>query len=170
MSGSKRLRLAVLFVLTGAVSFWVPDIAVHAHAGPTLDSRHVWTLTLLSPLTFLFAYLVARKFAASHQFRWPGVAMLSGVWLSGGVFMTVAAVVSGSGLMGETAVGQAIVIGLSFIPIVTYIMATADASSLALLGVTIGSLLICGFRASCLLLRSGQIPAASWGTRPVRGH
>jgi hypothetical protein len=170
MPQSKRLRLTLLFALTGAISFWVPDIAVHAHAGPALDSRHVWALTLLSPLTFLFAYLVARRFAAKLQFRWTGAAMLSGVWLGGGVFMTLAAVISGSGLIGGTTVGQIIVIAFSVIPIVTFIMATADTSSLALLGVTIGALLVCGVRASCMLLRSPQGSAASWSTRPVRDH
>jgi hypothetical protein len=170
MPQSKGLGLAILFGLTGAVSFWLPDLAVHSHSGPTLDSRHVWALTLLSPLTFLFAYLVARKVAANHAFRWPGTAMLSGVWLGGGLFMTLAAVVSGSELIGGTAVGQAIDIVLSVIPIVTYIMATADASSLALLGVTVGALLACGFRASCMLLRSAPRSATSWGTKPVRDH
>ena len=170
MPRSKRLGLVVLFALTGAVSFWVPDVAVHAYAGPTLDSRQVWALTLLSPLTFLFAYLVARRFAANRQFRWPGAAMLSGVWLSGGAFMTLAAVISGSGLIGGSAVGQIIVIFLSAIPIITYIMATADASSLALLGVTAGALLVCGFRASYMLLRSVHEPGTSCSTMPLRDH
>jgi len=53
------------------------------------------------PLTFLFAYLVARKFAVRRMFRWTGPAMLLGVWLTGGVFMTLAAVVSGSGFLGS---------------------------------------------------------------------
>lgn len=156
MPQSKRLRLTLLFALTGAVSFWVPDIAVHAHAGPALDSRHIWTLTILSPLTFLFAYLVARRFAANQQFRCPGAAMLSGVWLSGGLFMTLAAVISGSELIGGTAIGQTLVLVISVIPIVTLIMASADTSSIALLGVTIGALLVFGVRASCMLLRSPQ--------------
>ena len=96
--------------------------------------------------------------------------MLGGVWLSGGVFMTPAAVISGSGLIGGSALGQAGVIVLSAIPIITYIMAAADASSLALLAVTAGALLVCGFRASYMLLRPAQGPVASCGTTPVRDH
>lgn len=170
MPQSKRFGLAILFALAGAVSFWAPDIAVHAHAGPALDSRHVLAVTVLSPLTFLFAYVVARGFVGNHKFRWPGAAMLSGVWLSGGVFMTLAALISGSGLIAETTFGQAIVIVLSVIPIVTYIMASADGSSMALLGVTVGALLVCGLRASLVLLRSTQGTAVSWAARPVRHH
>ena len=153
MPQSKCLRLALVFAFTGAFSFWLPDVAVRAHSGPNLNSRHFWAITILMPLTFLFAYLVARKFAVRRMFRWTGPAMLLGVWLTGGVFMTLAAVVSGSGFLGS-GVGLLIVIILSVIPVVTYILAALDGSLFALLEVTLGALLVCGIRASCVLLRS----------------
>ena len=87
----KRPRLVLSFAIAGALSFWLPDVAVHISAGPNFDSRHVWAITILSPAAFLFTYVVARKFAIKQDFRWVGAAMLLGVWITGGVFMTIAA-------------------------------------------------------------------------------
>jgi hypothetical protein len=43
---------------------------------------------------------------------------------------------------------------LSVIPIVTYVLASYDGSLFALLAVTVGGLLVCGFRSSCMLWNS----------------
>lgn len=153
-----RLSLTFRFAIAGALSFWLPDVAVHIAAGPNFSSRHIWVITTLMPATFLFAYVVARKFAVERDFKWLGVVMLLGVWLSGGLFMTLAAVASGSGLVGVTGVGYLIIIVLSVIPIVTYLLASADGSLLALLMVTLGSLLACGVRASWMLLTAPPPP------------
>ena len=58
-SGTKRRRLALSFAVAGALSFWLPDVAVHIDTGPNFDSRHVWVCTILMPATFLFAYVLS---------------------------------------------------------------------------------------------------------------
>ena len=95
-SGTKRRRLALSFAVAGALSFWLPDVVVHIVAGPNFDSRHVWVCTILMPATFLLAYVVARRFGMKRDFKWVGPAMLLGVWLTGGLFMTIAAMASGT--------------------------------------------------------------------------
>lgn len=153
---AKRLRLTFSFAVAGAFSFWLPDIGVHFQAGPNLDSRHIWVITMLLPATFLLVYVVARKFAATRDFKWPGAAMLLGVWLSGGLFMTLAANASGSEFVGASGIGRLVVILLSVIPIVTFILAAFDGSLFALLTLTAGALLFCGVRASRMLLASAS--------------
>ena len=150
-SGTKRLRSALSFAVAGALSFWLPDVVVHIVAGPNFDSRHVWVCTILMPATFLFAYVVARRFGMKRDFKWVGPAMLLGVWLTGGLFMTLATA-SGSGFVGVDGVGRLLIIVLSVIPVVTFILAAYDGSLFALLAVTLGALLLLGVRASWILL------------------
>ena len=147
----KRPRLALSFTIVGALSFWLPDVAVHISAGPNFNSRHVWVITILMPAAFLVTYVVARKFALKRDFRWVGPAMLLGVWITGGLFMTLATV-SGSGFVGVDGVGRLLIIVLSVIPVVTFILAAYDGSMFALLAVTLGALLLLGVRASWILL------------------
>ena len=154
-SGTKRRRLALSFAVAGALSFWLPDVVVHVDAGPNFDSRHVWVCTILMAATFLFAYVVARRFGMKRDFKWVGPAMLLGVWLTGGLFITLATA-SGSGFVGVDGVGRLLIIVLSVIPIVTFILATVDGSVFALLVVTLGALLLLGFRAIRILLASGR--------------
>lgn len=90
----KKPRLAIWFVVAGALSFWLPDVAIHIYAGRDLDSRHIWAITILAPVTFLLTYVVARTFAVKSDFTWLGVAMLLGVWFTGGLFITLAAAVT----------------------------------------------------------------------------
>ena len=156
-SGTKRRRLALSFAVGGALSFWLPDVAVHFDTGPNFDSRHVWVCTILMPATFLFAYLVARRFGMKRDFKWVGPAMLLGVWLTGGLFMTLATT-SGSGFVGVDGVGRLLIIVFSVIPVVTLLLAGNDGSLLALLAVTLGALLLCGVRASWILLTSVPSP------------
>ena len=150
-SGTKRRRLALSFAVAGALSFWLPDVVVHIIAGPNFDSRHVWVCTILMPATFLLAYVVARRFGMKRDFKWVGPVMLLGVWLTGGLFMTLATA-SGSGFVGVDGVGRLLIIMLSVIPVVTFILAAYDGSLFALLAVTLGALLLCGVRASWILL------------------
>lgn len=150
----KRIRLTLWFAVTGALSFWLPDVAVHIGAGPHFDSRHVRVITILTPAIFLFAYVIARRVAANLDFKWVGPAMLLGVWLTGGLFMALAAMASGGELAGAHGVGRLVVGVLSVIPIVTCIVAAYDGSLFALLAVTLGSVLVCCGRASWMLLTS----------------
>ena len=150
-SGTKRWRLAFSFAVAGALSFWLPDVLVHIDAGSNFDSRHLWVCTILMPVTFLFAYVVARRVGMKRHFKWVGPAMLVGVWLSGGLFMTVATA-SGSGWVGVDGVGRLLIIVSSVIPVVTFILAANEGTLLPLLAVTMGALLLLGVRASWMLL------------------
>jgi hypothetical protein len=150
-SETKRRRLALSFAVAGALSFWLPDVVVHIEAGPNFDSRRVWLCTILMPVTFLLVYVVARRLGMKRDFTWVGPAMLLGVWLTGGLFMTLATA-SGSGFVGVDGAGRLLIIVLSVIPIVTFILAAYDGSLFALLAVTLGALLLLGVRASWILL------------------
>lgn len=143
-----RPRAALAIAAVGALSFWLPDVAVHADAGPNLDARHALAITLLAPAIFLFAYIVARRFALKRHFSRVGPTMLLGVWLTGGLFMTIAAMLSRSEFIGGTGFWRLVVIVVSVIPIVTYVLAAYDGSLLALLAVTLGGLLIWGIRSA----------------------
>lgn len=154
-SRTSRARSAFSFAVAGALSFWLPDVAVHIEAGSNFDSRHVWAITILMAATFLLAYVVSQMVAAKLDFKWVGPAMLIGVWLSGGLFITLAALVSGSSFAGS-GIWRLVVIVLSVIPIVTFILAAWDGSLYALLAVTLGAILLCGIRASWMLLTSAS--------------
>lgn len=136
-------RLALSFAVAGALSFWLPDVAIHIAARRTFDSPQVWAITFLLPATFLSAYVAARRFAVRRDFKWVGAAMLLGVWLTGGPFMMLAATASGGGFAVANGVQGALsLIAWSIIPLVTYMMAAYDGSLFALLAVSIGALLI----------------------------
>lgn len=140
----KQRGMILWLALLGGASFWLPDVAVHIVAGRGFDSPHVRVITFLMPATFLIAYLIARRFLAKRSFKWVGAAMLLGVWLTGGVFMTAAATASQGGFAGPGGVrGGLLMIALSIVPLVTFMMATYDGSLGALIAVTIGALLIC---------------------------
>jgi len=93
--------------------------------------------------------------------------MLLGVWLSGGLFMTLAAMVSGSGFIGGTGVWRLVAIVLSVIPIVTYILAAYDGSLFALLAVTVGALILWGLRTSWILWREGSTMRSVSAAKPA---
>ena len=153
---TRRRGFQLAYAAAGAISFWLPDVAIHDDAGPNLDARHAWAITLLAPAIFLFAYLLARRFALKHHFKRLGPTMLLGVWLTGGLFMTVGAILSRTEFIGGTGIWRIVMIFMSVIPIVTFILATLDGSALALLVVTVGGLLILGFRASVVLWSSAD--------------
>ncbi len=150
----RRRGLALAVAAAGAISFWLPDVAIHAEAGPSLDAKHAWAITVLAPLVFLFAYLVMRRLALKRRFKMVGPTMLLGVWLSGGLFMTIGAILSRSEFIGGTGIWRLVMIFMSVIPIVTFFLAANEGSALALLAVTVGGLLILGFRASVVLWSS----------------
>jgi hypothetical protein len=162
-----RPALAVAFAAAGAISFWLPDVAVHADAGPNLDTRHAWAITVLAPAIFLFAYIIARRFAFKHHFKRVGPTMLLGVWLTGGLFMTIGAILSTSEFIGGTGIARLVIIFMSVIPIVTFVLAALDGSQFALLAITLGGLLILGFRASVTLWSSGSTSSNSTVKNPM---
>lgn len=161
-TGIRQPRLALALAVTGGLSFWLPDVIVHIGAGRKFDSSQVWMVTILQPAMFLLAYLIARRVAVKRDFRWVGAAMVIGVWLSGGLIMTLIAAASGSAVIGRGGVlGSLLVIVLSIVPIVTYIMAAYDGSLFALLAVTGGAILVWGVRAGWTLLSSSPSSAPS---------
>ena len=169
-SSERRSRLTFLYAAIGALSFWLPDIALHVHAGPNLDSRHAWAITLLSPGMFLLAYVVAHRLALKQDFKRLGPAMLLGAWLSGGFFMTLSAMISGSEFIGGTGLWRLVVIFISVIPIVTFFLAASEGSLFALLAITMGGLLILGFRSSVTLWRSAGAPSNAAFETPASQH
>ncbi len=139
--GMKNWRAALWLALLGGLSFWLPDVTVHISEGRDFGSPQVRLTTILMPSTLLAAYLAGRRVTTRRNFKWPGAAMLVGVWLTGGPFMTLAATFSGAGFAGADGVrGGMLVFAMSLLPPYTFIMATYDGSLGALLIVTIGAL------------------------------
>jgi len=135
--------LALGFAAAGALAFWVPDVCVHVVAGRNFDSLHVKAITFVLPIAFLIAYLTLRKIAARRGYQSLGLAMLVGVWLTGGLFIVIAETALGAGFTGASGVRDSLFItALSVIPVVTYVLATYDGSLMALLAVTVGALWI----------------------------
>lgn len=169
-SPARHSRLALSFAVMGALSFWLPDVVIHIHAGPKLDARHVWTITLLAPAIFILTYVASRRLASKCNYRRVGPAMLLGVWLSGGLFMTIAAMASGSEFIGGSGIWRGIVIIISVIPIVTYVLSAYDGSVFALLAGTVGGLLIWGIRTGWMLWTGGAGNATSGEKRGSHDH
>jgi hypothetical protein len=150
--------MALLFAVLGALSFWLPDVVLHLHAGPNLDGWHAWAITLSAPAMFLLAFVFARRLAMKQRFTKVGPTMLVGVWVSGGLFMTLGSMLSGSEFIGGTGLWRLSIIPISVIPIVTYVLSAYDGSLFALLGITVGGLLICCISASWTLWTSSATP------------
>lgn len=88
------------------------------------------------PLTLLLCWVIVGKYLGISA-KSAAVRMLLGIWLLGGLCMTIGASFSGGGFAGPDGVrGAAIVLGMSLVPIHTFIMATYDGSLGALLLVT----------------------------------
>lgn len=91
-----------------------------------------------------------------------GLPMLTGVWLFGGLFMTIGATFSGGGFMSPGgARGAVLVLLLSLFPMYTFIMATYDGSLVALLLVTICALLVWILQRNKLLWFASEAPCPS---------
>lgn len=143
----RQPRFALASALVGALSFWLPDVATHLFFRFTFDRSQLWAITLLMPATLLCDYLVVSRLLAKHDFNWVGIAMLIGVWLTGGLFMMLGATVSGGGFASGVPISL-VMIASSIIPVVTCMMATYDGSLFALLIVTFGAILIWGIKES----------------------
>ena len=145
-------RLAFVFAVVGALSFWLPDVALHLWTRQNFDSLHARIITIVMPATFLIAYVIARRFAVKQDFKRVCAAMLLGVWLTGGLFMTLSATASGGGFAGPDGVrGGLLMTLLGALPPVTFMESTYDGGGLALLAVTLGPLLIYGVQTSGIL-------------------
>lgn len=142
-------RLTLWLAIAGALSFWLPDLAIHVAA--RLDSAPArWdaAFVFLPPGTFLFIYLIARRVAVRRGFKRVGVAMLAGVWLTSGTFMAIAATATERGFAHSSVLGWLCMIVLSIFPPVMFFFAAYEGSLFALLVLTFGALLVWGARTS----------------------
>ena len=148
---SRLLKLMLL----GAVGFWLPDTLLHALRGNNFTGRDVGIVTVVSPLTLLMTFFLAKWTDKAAPRKQVGPPLLAGVWLFGGFFMLVGASFSGGGLMSPDGARFSVTtILLSIIPLYTFIMATYDGALMALLLVTVVILLGWLFHRSDSLLRS----------------
>ena len=137
----RQPRLFLFYALVGACSFWLPDVLAHGFWRYSFDTKQVWLVTAASPLTLLAVYLLLLMRAERKGFRIHGVAMMTGVWLLGGIFMMISATFSGGGF-SQFSLGVLLWTIATIIPVATCMMATYDGSLLALLIVTIGGLCV----------------------------
>ena len=148
----KQPQVALTFAAIGAVFFWLPDLVVHAIYSRTFDTPQVVAITFLMPATLLGGYLVARRFAERFDFKRIDIAMLVGVWLTGGMFMFVGATPSGGGFASGGGFWVPVMVAaLSLIPIYTLMAAIYDGSLFALVAVTLVPFLVWCVRSSGIL-------------------
>ena len=142
MDKAKWTRTLGLMLL-GAASFWLPDVIIHAVRANKLNSWDVRIITVVLPLTLLCTFMTAKRARNAARPTRIGFPMLAGVWLLGGLFMTVGASFSGGGFMSPGgARGAVLMMLLSFFPMYAFIMATYDGSLGALLLVTVVAFLV----------------------------
>ena len=143
LSRIEQPRLAIRFAAAGALAFWVPDVFAHLATGREFSGLHVTVVTLALPIAFLIAYVSLRKIAADRGYKSLGIAMLAGVWVSGGLFIMIGATASGGRFAAANGFRDLLfTTALSVIPPVTYMLATYDGSLFALLFVTAGTFLM----------------------------
>jgi hypothetical protein len=134
MKASAALTIKVAFI--GAVSFWAPDIAVHAIRRNLFGRSEVLGLTLAMPLILLVCWVAVAKYFGMTA-KAAAIRMLLGIWLLGGLCMVVGASFSGGGFAGPDGIRGAVkIIGMSLLPTYTFIIATYDGSLGALLLIT----------------------------------
>lgn len=128
---SRRGKLLLL----GALSFWLPDVLLHAARGYSFAGLDAIFLSVGLPLAFFPAYLWAKRLYGKSVLAAPW--MLLGVWLLGGFFMQVGASFSGGGFAAGALSDLTVLLLLCFFPPATFIMATYDGSLFGLLLVTL---------------------------------
>ena len=144
-SGTPSLpsRHTLKLMALGAVSFWLPDTLYQAIKGSKFDWPDVRILTALMPLTLLGTYILTKKRYRNESERRVGVPMMLGVWLLGGIFITISASLSGGGFAGPSGFSGGIIsLLLSFVPPYLFILATYDGSLGALLIVSVVATII----------------------------
>src|ERR1022692_3339737 len=124
MGKTKSARTLGL-MLIGATGFWLPDVLMHAVRVHNFNSRDVRIITVMMPLTLLGTFVAAKWARKGARPGRIGLPMLAGLWLLGGLFMTIGASFSGGGFMSPDGARTAVLMMLlSFFPMYTFIMAT----------------------------------------------
>ncbi len=122
----------------GALGFWLPDTFLHGVRAYKFSSWDVRIISAVMPLTFLGTYVAVKLACRGDRPRHLGLSMVAGVWLLGGLFMTINATFSHGGFAGpDGPLGGIKLMLLSAVPIVTFMLATYDGSLGALLLVTV---------------------------------
>ncbi len=108
----------------------MPDVLLHGVVGNTFSRQHVLLLTYVLPLTVLMSLLVIGRIPWIEKRKLIAPFGLAGIWLSGGLAMSISATFSGGGF--ATLDGwRGVVLGA--IPPFTFMMASYDGSLFALL-------------------------------------
>lgn len=134
---ANRWRGKFDLIMIGAFGFWLPDVLLHAIRRNNFDARDVRVVTLVMPIALLATLMVSKRVMRERPKISAGTYFLVGVWLFGGIVMSLGATFSGGGLAAPGGTSQvALVMVLSLFPIYTFMMATYDGALLALLFVT----------------------------------
>ena len=142
-----RLNPALRFAAMGALSFWLPDLALHWLARTFKGVDWFWVLTLTLPTTFAAAYIFAGRPTEKKGSRHVGVAMLFGVWCTGGMFILFEWRLIGGPALSGGFQNNLIVVVLSVFPPITAFYSAYDSSLPGLLLLTIGAALFWAVRA-----------------------
>jgi len=128
-------------MLLGGIGFWLPDTILHALRAYGFNRRDVEIITIVSPLTLLVTFFLVNRAEKTFPRAQIVLGLITGVWMFGGLFMTIGATFSGAGF--KTGPGGAMIaILLSLLPMYTYIMATYDGTLAALLLATVVAFLL----------------------------
>lgn len=119
--------LISLYVLLGAVAFWLPDILLSAYRANSL-----LLFTVVPTFGFLAVYHIAKDLRPSTSKPSTAIFMMIGVWLLASTAMMISASFSKGGF-AQGIVDTLGVVVLGLIPPYTLIMTAYDGSLLALL-------------------------------------
>ncbi len=130
---TRSARIILTYALIGGLTFWGPDIVLHAKRYEDLLIR-----SSLLPLVVLASYWIVSRYHRAATGPSVAISMLLGMWLLGSTAMMIGASFYGGGFaMGRSDVMTVILLGL--IPPYTLMMAAYDGS---VLGLLFGSLLL----------------------------
>jgi hypothetical protein len=127
---TKTIQTALL----GAVTFWVPDLAIHAIAGRNFGRAGMAAATLLMVGATVSVFLRFDKSGRATLVGWSrAVAMLLAIWLLGPWLIMLGFTFGGGGFANPVPGWGLMVL---FVPGVVFILATYDGSLAALLLIT----------------------------------
>jgi hypothetical protein len=127
---------ALKLMILSAVCFWSPDTLVHAIRANVFSSIDVIVISVAMPLCLLVALVLAKQITKIDPLKHIA-AILTGVWLFGGVFMFLGATFSGGGFSSPMGIRWVVTsIALSLLPPYAFILAAYDGALWALLFIT----------------------------------
>ena len=139
MSFQRRIftKNSLLWMSYGALSFWIPDILIHAVRRYKFDD--ILLVSIAASLTLVAGYLVAVYFSPRPVTAMNPFLVMAGVWCTGGIGTMIASSFADGGFAGKS--GWLFATGLSastvVFPPMTLMLATYDGTLFALLLITI---------------------------------